>query len=354
MWTIKIKAALLGFISLCAAASGYAAFVIAPREARPNSGSLVVEFQRLAASENLPAIFKMMEGAHLEIEPDMSSPSLEQFWVTDGENRFHLVGPTFSEIWQNHQLNGLRPVNNAIWNTLASDLYSQRGLVTLASTAELAPDTEIQSIAWNLACQEVMGDYVFDIFGSGNPYSDAAGVLIEDWDFRNCHHANYAPLDFFYTLATITNYSDGPITNIQVTYTDGSEEIASVLDYTLDGFFGTCPFHPWEIYGEDLIRQRVQCTEDLLSALQDPETPSGAPVTRSISVLPPGESIAMILNAYVPNSSGLPGTYILGHVQLNQIRYTESGYTFEVDEPRPLANDRLGIIESPSGGMGGQ
>lgn len=340
-------------IPILAVVGGYLVFVVPPPEARPNKGSVMVEFQRLPAATNTHSLFKMMEGAVLEKEPAHSTPDSPQYWVTNGQERYSLVTDEFRSIWEEHALNGVAPVGTPFWRAVSGDESAYRALSLLAAASSLPSNPDNDQLAWKYGCHEAYVDWEFGVFGSDTPLAGSAEMISDAWSWPACQSAQFDAFDFIFTVATITNYSSEPVSDFKITFRDTTGAMTSILGYPKP-ILSECTSDPFWTADRNRLRDLHTCLTQLLERVGDRVVENTKVITRQVSVLQPGAQLILLVNAYSPDEFGLPNRFAFGHLDIDEISYVENGFTFEIDKPRPLGADRLGIITSADGGIGGQ
>jgi len=317
-------------------------------------GNLAVHFSRLPVRLNTASIMKLAEGAVFEPSPEWSSEYSKQFWITDGEKKFGLVTETMVKIWEKHAFNGSRPVGTPFWRTISGNDNSIMALSLLAFIASLDREYSHDKMALDYACYEVTLLDRFDCFCPGQIFERTAESSLGKSDVYDICLAKEVKLsEFFFTLMNIENTGERPIKNLELSLRDSTgERVRWIRDVA--SIFSECGMQD-QLEEEALKADKFHvCVNKFFSDIEIDSPEVGQYATLGMSTLPPGESIILLLNSYIPDTEGLPEKYIMGHLHVDKIDYLENGRSFSIMKPTPLADRRIPVIMSPIGGRGGQ
>ena len=331
-------------------------FFLRPLSPKPPEELLSIEFHRIKAGSSTPLIFKMMEGAYLERNSGFSSENFSQYSVLgpDGE-MYGLVLERFKDIWANWPFRDHRPVGTKFWSHISGKQESHEYIGFLNTVAISQGAVSEFEYGKNFICffqlsslnEDGKGwipDYVgTSLYGSKN-------------DDALCDLLDYDPYDFFYTAVTFENNSDKIIKDFRIQYTDATATLGSVYDVTPSNnsySSGPCRNLRDDDWNNCVFKDVVQYMNTAVK-VGVPALPRPIEMSGRVSVINPGEKIFMLLNAYVPNDDNLPKEILQFSLNISSISYNVEGHIFSDESVVPLGSNRLGIITTPSGGIGGQ
>ncbi|MEP3635831.1 MAG: hypothetical protein ABJN14_01040 [Paracoccaceae bacterium] len=239
----------------------------------------------------------------------------------------------FETIWENFPFREHTPANTVLWNEFSGSSHA-RDFGEIAN-AIVATDKGVvfQETAQRLICATEWSEINED--GNGR-FSDNFSVAISGVPKDQlCQIMRYRPYNYYFTALTIENNSDSIVTDIWIDFQEFD------LGFTQD------------MYYDSIASDGDQNLAERLSGYT--YSPSN-PEERSLSVsnLPPGRKILLLLNAYKPDDQGLPSSYFLSRMNIDQISYHADGVEFTINDIHPLAEQRLGLITTADGGVGGQ
>lgn len=349
-----LSAVTSGLLLVLGTASGYLSFKYPSLEARPFESALVVRFSRLPGGSNTSSIMKLAEGAVFERSPEWSGGEHNQYWITDGENRFGLVSEAMRSIWENHELKGKNPVSTPLWNEISGNDDAIKALSLLSFMALLDMNYSPSTMAAEYGCFESQLLDFFDCFCPNQELERSAQTLLgTDNIYPMCFKESRDLFPFLFTIASIQNDGSRPIKDLRMTFADTSEARNSWVSSPLK-IIQNCELED-EVSTDNFPTGSLHlCGQDYLEQVNIDLYDAAEIRTLEVSSLEPGQEIFILLNAFVPDPEGLPDRYIAGHFYIERLDYLEGGQVFSVLSPTPLAKRRLPIITSPDGGRGGQ
>lgn len=330
-------------------------FVSTPSQ-KPPKNLLSVEFHRITGAGNIPLLFKMMEGAILEYHKGFSTEEHKQYSVIDGNgNSYGAVTEKFKDIYKKWPFSDHKPVNLDFWRRVSGNSTVNDYISYLYTKSIVKNHDNLKDYAKFYMC------YIeqVSLFESGGIFNtEVFERIYNDYKYQLCSLINYNPMSFYYTALTIENNTDKIITDVKLSYSTSileHNEFSNLLT-EIDGIpsFAKCRrFKDFKkvtrCEAEGFIQFFIDDKDR--DVLLPPMVEQNEGI---ISTLEPGEKLFILINAYHPDINGLPKKYLYSNTEIKNISYNVDGYGFSEQSIKPLGDKRLGIITTPTGGIGGQ
>ncbi len=337
-------------------------YFINPPASKPDKNLLSIEFNRIAASDTTPFLFKMMEGGFISEAEGFDS----QLTIKDEKgNTYGILEPEFKKMWEKWYFKDFHPLGNRLWKELSGSNYINNNIAFLNIKAKTDEYTGFKEYAKYYMC--FFYDSTLNEDGSGWINDTAIESVYGIDNEKLCNILNNDPYGFYYTGVTFTNTSDKNINNIKLLL---KEHHPQNPPFNIDNMYdGRC----MKMQIEGKINESFVCQDKqalkfieyshgknnysnyIYSKKSKENLLSNIHVkTYEISSLPPGETLFLVINAYQPDAEGLPNKYLYSFSEIEKIEYSISGFKYTEEHIKPLGEKRMGVIKSPAGGIGGQ
>lgn len=348
--------AIITIATIVTAIAGYLSFFIPSISPVPAAGPLSLEFHRLAGSSAMPYLFKKMEGAIIVPFPGFG-PSARQLQDSNG-NQFGLLTEEFEAIADSFPFSDHIPASTNIWRQFSGSSHARDFAEIINSQHHRPRGISFEPTARDLICTLEYSELNED--GTGWVSNEVSQRLFGIDKQGLCSISEYRPYNYFFTALTLENHSNHLITDVWLDLVE--------LDYPFDidayyrRFTQSCESvdveNPEAAADCQKNKSSTGVAADLyflryLSTLDaSPRTENSK--TLGVSNIPPGRKIFILLNVYQPNEMGLPGRYFMSRTDISSIRYNADGQNYHKTEIVPLGKQRLGLVTTDNGGVGGQ
>lgn len=348
--------AVVTIAAIAAAIAGYLTFFKPSLSSVPASGPLSIEFHRLAGSSAMPYLFKTMEGAIIVPFPAFG-PTARRLEDTNGQ-QFGLLNEEFASIADEFPFSDHVPAITVLWQQFSGSSHARDFAEIINSQNHTDRGVAFEPTARDLICTLEYSELNED--GSGWVSNDVSQHLFGVNKQGLCRVSEYRPYGYFFTAMTIENHSDHVIKDVWLDQREYNYPFDTDSYYRR--FTRGCQWVDTENPEAAAECRENENNRDIaadlyflryLSTLDaSPQTETSR--TLGISNIPPGRKIFVLLNVYQPNEMGLPGRFFMSRTEISTIRYRVDGKDYTESEIAPLGDQRLGLVITDNGGVGGQ